>query len=90
MNRDDLALGLAVVALVPSIFGSCLPPLAVVRGEADDRGHAAAGVKQAAITAGILVAAVVAYTGSPTVAILGAGAVLAYAVMYEQARTAAP
>ena len=90
MSRDDLALGLAVVALVPSVFSSCLPPVAVVRGDGDERGHMAVGVKQAAITAGLLVGAVVAYTGSPTVAVLGAAAVVGYAVMYDRARTAAP
>jgi len=88
--QHDLPLALAVVALVPAIYGTALPPLAVVRGQVDTGGHLAAGVGQAAALAALVVAAVVAVTGSPTVGMIGAATVGAYACMYWHARDVSP
>lgn len=88
--RADLPLVLSVVALVPAVFGSALPPLAVVRGHDDTGGHVAAGVGQAAALAGLLVAAVMAVSGSTTVGVIGAASVIAYACLYMHAREVQP
>lgn len=88
--RDDLPLALSVVALVPVVFGSALPPLAVIRGHDDTGGHVAAGIGQAAALAGLLVGAVMAVSGSATVGMIGAVSVITYACLYLHAREVQP
>jgi len=91
MSADrDLPLALSVMALVPAIYGTALPPLAVVRGHVDTGGHITAGVGQAAALAGLMVAVVVAVTGSATVGMIGGASVVAYACLYLHAREVAP
>lgn len=90
MTGDDLPVALATLALVPAIYGTALPPLAVVRGVEDDHGHVRAGIAQAATLAALMVGAVVAVTGSPTVAVIGGVAVVAYACLYANARDVTP
>jgi hypothetical protein len=90
VNRDNLALGLAVAAVVPQIYSASLPSVAVVRESADVGGHLAAAERQAAITAGVFVLAVAAVAESAEVAGFGLAAVFAFSLMYSKARTTAP
>lgn len=84
------ALVLSTVALVPAIYSAVLPKMSDVRAQADDRGHLAAGERYAALTAGAVVLGVAAVTRSPEAAFVGVVAVVAFAVAYHHAVTAAP
>lgn len=90
MNRENLALGLAVFAVVPQIYQASLPPVAVVRESADVGGHLASAERSAALTAGLFVLAVAAVSESAEVAGVGLAAVFAFSFMYSRARTTQP
>lgn len=90
MNRENLALGMAVFAVVPAIYQATLPPVAVVRESADVGGHLASAERSAAITAGVFVLAAATVAQSAEVAGLGLAAVFAFSLMYSRARTTQP
>lgn len=88
MERDRLALAVAVAALVPSIYGAALPPLAVVRGEPSDATNIVASERSAGFTAAAIVAAAAVASGSGEVLVLGGAMAAAYALLYRSARKA--
>lgn len=85
MERDRLALAVAVAALVPSIYGAALPSLAEVRGESPDSAHVQHAWKTAGLTAGGIVLAAGVVSGSGEVLIIAGAMAAAYAVLYRQA-----
>lgn len=90
MNRDNLALGLAVCTVTAAIFNASLPPVAAVRESIDTGGHMAAAERQAAITAGLFVLAVATVAQSAEVAGFGLASVLAFSTLYAKARMTTP
>ena len=89
-DRSDAALALSVAALVPSIYSLSLPTLTDTRGQADDRGHIAAGEKYAACVAGAVVLGVAGVTRSATAAVAGLVAVVGLSAAYRFANRAQP
>ena len=87
MERDKLALAVAVAAMIPSIYGASLPPLAEVRG-IPDASHIENAERTAAFTAGGIVLAAAAISGSGEVLVVAGGMAAAYAYLYHQARKA--
>lgn len=87
MNRDQLSLAVATVALVPAVFGASLPPLAEVHRMPDDGANAAAH-RQAVLMASAAVLGVSVVADSPTVAVAGFSATAALAYLYAKARQA--
>lgn len=85
MERDRLALAVAVAALIPSIYGAALPPLATVQSEANAP-HMASAEKSAGFTAAAVVAGIAVASGSGEVAMIGGAMVAAYALLYRSAR----
>lgn len=88
MERDRLALAVAVAALVPSIYGASLPPLADVRGIPADSAHVQSAEKSAGFTAAGIVIAAALVSGSAEVLVIAGGMAAAYACLYHQARKA--
>ncbi|MFI5534715.1 hypothetical protein ACIA8O_39895 [Kitasatospora sp. NPDC051853] len=89
MENQRLALAVAVAALVPSIYGAALPPLATVRGEMDSAALAHAEATAAWTSAG-MVAAVGVVSGSGEVVVLAGAVALTYALLYRKARKVEP
>lgn len=88
--RDDLAPALAVVALVPAVFSTTLPPIAVVREREDTRDIPAA-LGQAVCMSGVIVGiAVLASGGSPMVGLLGGAVTLGLGALYLRACQVTP
>lgn len=85
MSDASAALALSTVALVPTVFGSALPPLSTVHDKDDTTGALARSVGVATATAGAVVLGVAALTRSPAVLVAGGATVLAYAALYRQA-----
>lgn len=90
MNRDNLALGLAVCTVTAAIFQASLPSVAVVRETNDQAGHLAAAERQAAMVAGGFVLAVATVAQSAEVAAFGLATVFAFSTLYAKARTTQP
>jgi hypothetical protein len=88
VERDRLALAVAVAALVPSIYGASLPPLATVRGLPSDAAHIHSAEKSAGFTAAGIVIASAIVSGSGEVLIIAGGMAAAYAYLYHNARKA--
>jgi hypothetical protein len=86
MERDRLAMAVAVAALIPSIYGAALPPLSTVRAEPSTAAHIESSEKAAGFTAAAVVAGVAVASGSGEVAVIGGAMVLAYALLYRTAR----
>lgn len=84
MNRDQLALALATVAVVPAVFSATLPPLAVVHG-APDSDSVRHGQRSAVALAGALSLGVGLAAGSPLVAVAGLTTTAALALLYARA-----
>jgi hypothetical protein len=89
LDTSRLALAVAVAALIPTIYGAALPPLATVRGEMDSE-HVAAAETTAMWTAAGMVAAAGVVSGSGEVLVLGGAMAAAYALLYRRARKATP
>ncbi|MFD7908353.1 hypothetical protein ACFV4G_39695 [Kitasatospora sp. NPDC059747] len=87
--NDRLALAVAVAALVPSVYGAALPPLATVRGEMDNVAMASAETHAMWTAAGIVGAAAI-VSGSGEVVVIAGGMAAVYAIMYRRARKAVP
>ncbi|WP_129286716.1 hypothetical protein [Streptomyces sp. GZWMJZ-114] len=87
MERDRLALAVAVAALVPSIYGAALPPLAEVRG-VPDAAHIATAERAAGLTAAGVVVAAALTSGSGEVLVIAGAMAASYALLYRQARRA--
>jgi len=87
MERDKLALAVAVAALVPSIYGAALPPLSTVRAEPSGP-HYVASEQSAGFTAAAVVAGIAVASGSGEVLIIGGAMAAAYACLYRTARKA--
>lgn len=87
MERDKLALAVAVAALVPSIYGASLPSLADVRGLPDES-HIQHAEKTAGFTAAGIVLASAVISGSGEVLIVAGGLAAVYAYLYRTARKA--
>lgn len=85
MSDTSAALALSTVALVPTVFGSALPPLATVHDRADTTGALARSVVVATATAAGVVLGVAALTRSTAVLVAGGTTVAAYALLYRQA-----
>ncbi|MFG3244847.1 hypothetical protein [Streptomyces sp. NPDC048157] len=85
MERDKLALAVAVAALIPSIYGAALPPLSTVRTEPNGP-HIASSERAAGFTAAVVVGAIAVTSGSGEVLILGGAMAAAYALLYRSAR----
>jgi Flp pilus assembly protein TadB len=85
-RREDLTLALAAVALVPSVFGACLPNVAEVRASDDTQGHLEHSETAAIISAGALVAAIAVAGESWLTAIVGGAVVIGLAGLYRSAR----
>lgn len=85
MGETSAALALSTVALVPTVFGSVLPPLAVVHDEPDASGTQRRAVITATGTAAFVVIAAAAITKSPAVLAAGGLAVVAYSCLYHRA-----
>ena len=81
---DRLALGVAVAALVPSIYGAALPPLSTLQISSTSRGHSS-GWRAATCCAVGVVAAAGLISGSHEVVVLGGGMAAAYAALYWSA-----
>ena len=81
----DVGAAIAVVSLIPAIFGLNLPPLATVRAEADYDGSQAAGLRAAVVTGVIVVGVAGALTRSRTVLVVGSVALVAQAAIYGHA-----
>ncbi|GGZ64948.1 hypothetical protein GCM10010387_67540 [Streptomyces inusitatus] len=85
MERDKLALAVAVAALIPSIYGAALPPLSTVTADPSaphvESSERAAGFTAAAVVVGIAVTA-----GSGEVLVIGGAMTAAYALLYRSAR----
>lgn len=90
MDRNDAALAMSTVALVPTVYGAIMPTLADTRANPDVRGHLAHTEVVAAGIAGGLVLGMAAVTRSAAVAGVGLVAVGAMAYAYSSARSAAP
>lgn len=88
MERDRLALAVAVAALVPSVYSASLPPLSEVREVPSDVASIAAAEKTAGLTAAAIVTAAAVVSGSGEVLVLAGGLAVAYALLYRQARKA--
>lgn len=88
MDRSTAALGLSVVALVPAVFSSSLPPVAAVHASTDQGGHLAHAETTAVGLACVLVLGTALVTRTPAVAGLGLAATALYAYAYERARRA--
>lgn len=89
-DKSDAALALAVVGLVPAVYGIALPSLADTRGQADDRGHLAAGEKYAAVLSAAVVLGVAGATRSAPAALAGLIAVVGFSAAYRFATNAHP
>jgi hypothetical protein len=87
VERDRLALAVAVAALVPSIYGASLPSLAEVRG-IPDASHIQHAEKTAGFTAAGIVLASAVISGSGEVFIIAGGLAAVYAYLYRSARKA--
>jgi len=85
MAEASAALALSTVALVPTVFGSVLPPLAVVHDEPDANGTQRRAVITATGTAAAVVIAVAAVTRSAAVLAAGGLTVVAYSCLYHRA-----
>lgn len=88
MDRQTTALALSTVALVPTIYGACLPPISNVRGTNDDAGHIAVTEKYAVVTASTVVLGIGLVTRTPEVIMVGGLAVIAFHLAYTNARKA--
>lgn len=89
-DRATTALALSTAGLVLSVYGTSLPTLADVRGQADDRGHLAASEKYAALVAGAVVLGVAGATRCPEAAVIGVVAIVALSAAYRTAAKTAP
>jgi precorrin isomerase len=85
MERDRLALAVAVAALVPTIYAAALPSLAEVQAGADAP-HIAASERAAGFTAAAVVAGIAAASGSGEVLVIGGAMTAAYCLLYRRAR----
>lgn len=90
MDNNTTALAISVVGLVPAIYSVALPSLADTRGQADDRGHLAAGERYAAMVAGAVVLGIAGATRSPAAALAGLVAVVGFSAAYRNATQAQP
>jgi hypothetical protein len=90
MDQSTAALALATAGLVPAVYSAALPNLAEVRGQADDRGHLAAGERYAALVAGAVVLGVAGATRSPVAAAAGLVSLIAFSAAYRAAAVAQP
>lgn len=87
MSDDTLALALAVLALVESVWAAALPPLSTVADQPDTAG--AAGAYRHALTVSSAVVAVVSLQRrSPSIAALGGALIGIHAYAYREARAA--
>lgn len=84
MNRENLALALSTVAVVPAVFSASLPPLAVVH-DAPDSSSARHGQAAAVAMAGALSLGVGVLAGSPAVAVAGLATTAVLALLYARA-----
>lgn len=84
MTRENLALALSTVALVPAVFSASLPPLAVVH-EAPESSSARHGQACAVALAGSLSVVVGLAAGSPVVAVAGLTTTAVLALLYARA-----
>jgi len=90
MDKQTAALAISTIALVPSIYGAVLPPVASVRKSADVDGHLAASERYALVTAVLVVASIGVITQTPEVLMIGGIGVLAFHVAYSNARAVTP
>lgn len=87
MERDKLALAVAVAALVPSIYGVCLPPLSTVHAESGGPQYVASE-RAAAFTTAAVVAGIAVTAGSGEILVIGGAMAIAYASLFRNARKA--
>lgn len=87
-DRATLALAVSTAALVPAVYGVCLPTVAEVRASSSNRVGLTTGETSAAIVAGGVVLALAVATRSPEVAAAGLAAVVGLAAAYGHARKA--
>lgn len=83
--KPDAVLVVSVAALVPALFGACLPPVAELRARNDPAGHDAATLRAAAVGGVLVVAGVSFGTGNVRAGIAGLVAVLGLTVLYGHA-----
>jgi hypothetical protein len=89
-DRASAALAIGTASLVVGVYGASLPTLADARGQADDRGHLAAGERYAALVAVAVVLGVAGATRSAEAALVGLVAVVGMAAAYHGAVSATP
>lgn len=73
---DELIVSVTAIALVVSVFQGSLPPLADIRADEKSNINTHKTTKMAAITSAAIVGTVALVAKSPTVFIIGGGAIL--------------
>ena len=84
MQRDHLALALSTVAVVPAVFSTALPPLAVAHQQPPTEGARQGQVAAVALAAALSIGAGF-VAGSPFVAVAGLTTTAALALLYHRA-----